>query len=63
MNTHWGECGHIDEDSFYDYHHHRSDDLLVAYQWQPNSDTQLDLREYYDVAWTDNAGINRRPKT
>nr|WP_262339983.1 TonB-dependent receptor [Idiomarina sp. OT37-5b] len=51
---------YIDEDSFYDYHHHRSDDLLVAYQWQPNNDTQLDVAlEYYDVAWTDNAGINR----
>ena len=51
---------YIDEDSFYDYHDHRSDDLLVAYKWQPNSDTQLDVAlEYYDVAWTDNAGINR----
>ncbi|WP_241970309.1 TonB-dependent receptor [Idiomarina seosinensis] len=50
----------VDEDSFYDYHHHRSDDLLVAYQWQPNQDTKLDVSlEYYDVEWTDNAGINR----
>lgn len=51
---------YIDEDSFYDYHHHRSDDLLVAYRWHPNNDTQFDVAlEYYDVQWTDNAGINR----
>ncbi|WP_404403013.1 TonB-dependent receptor [Idiomarina seosinensis] len=50
----------VDEDSFYDYHQHRSDDLLVAYHWQPNQDTRLDVSlEYYDVEWTDNAGINR----
>lgn len=51
---------YIDNDSFYDFHQHRSDDLLIAYGWQPNSDTKLDVAfEYYDVAWTDNAGINR----
>jgi len=51
---------YVDKDSFYDYHHHRSDDLLLAYRWQPSDDTQFDISlEYYDVAWTDNAGINR----
>lgn len=51
---------YIDEGSFYNYHHHRSDDVLVAYKWQPNSDTTFDISlEYYDVAWTDNAGFNR----
>ncbi|ASG66317.1 TonB-dependent receptor [Idiomarina piscisalsi] len=51
---------YVDEDSFYDYHHHRSDDVLLAYKFVPNDDTQLDVSlEYYDVEWTDNAGINR----
>jgi outer membrane receptor protein involved in Fe transport len=51
---------YVDEDSFYDYHHHRSDDVLLAYTFAPNDDTQLDVSlEYYDVEWTDNAGINR----
>ncbi|ATZ72556.1 TonB-dependent receptor [Idiomarina sp. X4] len=51
---------YVDEDSFYDYHHHRSDDVLLAYKFAPNDDTQLDVSlEYYEVEWTDNAGINR----
>lgn len=51
---------YVDEDSFYDYHHHRSDDILLSYRFAPDSDTQLDVSlEYYDVEWTDNAGINR----
>ena len=51
---------YVDEDSFYDYHHHRSDDILLAYKFVPNEDTQFDVSlEYYDVEWTDNAGINR----
>ncbi|WP_417434353.1 TonB-dependent receptor [Idiomarina abyssalis] len=51
---------YVDEDSFYDYHHHRSDDILLAYKFAPNDDTQLDVSlEYYEVEWTDNAGINR----
>lgn len=51
---------YVDEGSFYDYHHHRSDDVLLAYKFAPNDDTQLDVSlEYYDVEWTDNAGINR----
>lgn len=51
---------YVDEDSFYDYHHHRSDDVLLSYKFAPNADTQLDVSlEYYDVEWTDNAGINR----
>ncbi|RUO59083.1 TonB-dependent receptor [Pseudidiomarina insulisalsae] len=50
----------IDEDSFYDYTHLRSDDLFLAYEWQPDTDTRWSLAlEYYDVSWTDNAGINR----
>jgi len=51
---------YVDEDSFYDFHQHQSNDLLIAYRWQPSNDTQLDVSlEYYDVDWTDNAGINR----
>lgn len=50
----------IDEGSFYDFTHLRSDDLLLAYEWTPSNDTRLSLSfEYYDVDWTDNAGINR----
>ncbi|MDV6328597.1 TonB-dependent receptor [Idiomarina sp. Sol25] len=51
---------YVDEDSFYDFHQHRSNDLLLAYKFAPNDDTLLDVSlEYYDVDWTDNAGINR----
>ncbi|MFC0446292.1 TonB-dependent receptor [Pseudidiomarina halophila] len=50
----------IDEDSFYDFTKLRSNDLFVAYEWQPNTATRWSLGvEYYDVSWTDNAGINR----
>lgn len=50
----------IDEDSFYDFTKLRSNDLFVAYEWQPNAVTRWSLGvEYYDVTWTDNAGINR----
>ncbi|WP_373567101.1 TonB-dependent receptor [Pseudidiomarina homiensis] len=50
----------IDEGSFYDYTHLRSDDLLLAYEWTPSNSTRWSLNfEYYDVDWTDNAGINR----
>lgn len=50
----------IDEGSFYDYTHLRSDDLLLAYEWTPSNDRRWSLSfEYYDVDWTDNAGINR----
>jgi len=51
---------YIDEDSFYNYHQHQSDDLLIAYRWQASKNTDLNVAiEYYDVDWTDNAGINR----
>ncbi|MGM7449119.1 TonB-dependent receptor [Idiomarina sp. ST20R2A10] len=51
---------YVDEDSFYDFHQHSSNDLLLAYKFAPNDDTLLDISlEYYDVDWTDNAGINR----
>lgn len=50
----------IDEDSFYDYTHLRSDDLTLAYEWTPSASTRWSLNfEYYNVDWTDNAGINR----
>ncbi len=50
----------IDEDSFYDYSKLRSNDLYMAYEWRPNNATRWSLGvEYYDVNWTDNAGINR----
>lgn len=51
---------YVDQDSFYNYHSHRSDDLLVAYHVSFDKDSSLDVSfEYYDVAWTDNAGMNR----
>ena len=50
----------VDHDSFYDYTSTRSDDVFVAYRFTPNSRTEWDIGlEYYDVEWTDNAGINR----
>lgn len=51
---------YVNEGSYYDYHHHKSSDLLVAYAFTPSRNTQFDVSlEYYNVDWTDNAGVNR----
>lgn len=50
----------VREDSFYDFTEYESDSLYLAYAHQFNSDVRLDLHaEFYQVDWTDNAGINR----
>ncbi len=51
---------YVDENSFYDYTKLRSNDVLVAYRHQLDAENYWDIAvEYYDAAWTDNAGINR----
>ena len=51
---------HRDEGSFYDYSGFDSDNLFLAYRLKPTAESEWNLSlEYYDVAWTDNAGINR----
>lgn len=48
------------EGSYYDYAHHRSHDLFVAYALKPDDRSRLDANfEYYQVDFTDIAGINR----
>jgi len=37
----------VDEGSFYDYTHLRSDDLLLAYEWAPSNDTSWSLSFEY----------------
>ncbi|RUO80375.1 TonB-dependent receptor [Idiomarina tyrosinivorans] len=50
----------LDQDSFYDYAGQQSQDLLLAYKRQPDANSEWNLAlEYYNVEWTDNAGINR----
>lgn len=50
----------IDNDSFYDFSHHRSTSAYISGRWQVNADTRWDLSaEYYQVDFTDIAGINR----
>lgn len=51
---------HIDEDSFYDFSHHRSTSAYASGRWQLDADTRWDLSaEYYKANYTDIAGINR----
>lgn len=51
---------HKDEGSFYDYSGLDSTNLFAAYRLLPNDSTEWNLSlEYYDVEWTDNAGLNR----
>ncbi|UHQ55719.1 TonB-dependent receptor [Microbulbifer sp. YPW16] len=51
---------HRDEGSFYDYAGMDSDNLFLAYRLRPDSSSEWNVSlEYYDVEWTDNAGINR----
>ncbi|WP_049722355.1 TonB-dependent receptor [Gilvimarinus polysaccharolyticus] len=51
---------HKDEGSFYDYAGLDSTNLFASYRLVPNEQTEWNVSlEYYDVEWTDNAGINR----
>lgn len=50
----------IDNGDFYDFSSHQSDSLYTALRFVPDSVSTWDLNfEYYDVQFTDNAGINR----
>ena len=49
-----------DSQSFYEYAHHRSQDLYASYRLQPDASSELNASfEYYYVNFTDIAGINR----
>jgi hypothetical protein len=51
---------YINNDSFYDYSGYESTDLYVAYRLLPDAQSSWDISfEYFDVDFTDNAGINR----
>lgn len=51
---------HQDKGSFYDYSQFISDSFFMAYAQQFDADTSWDINfEYYQVDYTDNAGINR----
>ncbi|MBB1269809.1 TonB-dependent siderophore receptor [Shewanella sp. SR44-3] len=51
---------HIDNGSFYDYSGFKSDSIFVAFRLLPDDASSWDINvEYYDVEFTDNAGINR----
>lgn len=51
---------YIDNDSYYDFSKYQSEDLFVAYRLLPDDKSRWDISfEYYDVDFTDNAGINR----
>jgi hypothetical protein len=51
---------YIDNGSYYDFSEYRSEDLFVAYRVLPDDKSSWDISfEYYDVDFTDNAGINR----
>ncbi len=51
---------HIDNNSFYDYSSMKSDSLFAALRLIPDDKSIWDINfEYYQVDFTDNAGINR----
>lgn len=51
---------YIDNDSYYDFSRFQSEDLFVTFHLLPDSKSSWDISfEYYDVDFTDNAGINR----
>ena len=51
---------HIDNGSYYDYSGFKSDSIFVAFRLLPDDVRTWDINvEYYDVEFTDNAGINR----
>jgi outer membrane receptor protein involved in Fe transport len=50
----------VDNGDFYDFSSHQSDSLYTALRIVPDSASTWDINfEYYDVQFTDNAGINR----
>ncbi len=50
----------LDHGSFYDFSEQKSENLFVAFTWQPNERTSWDLNlEYYNADFTDSAGFNR----
>ena len=50
----------LDQGSYYDYVHHRSQDLYLAYRLQIDARSSLQASmEYYQVDFSDSAGINR----
>jgi len=50
----------IDSDSFYDFTQHDSEDLYLTYRVLPDDKSSWEISlEYYNVDFTDNAGINR----
>jgi hypothetical protein len=51
---------YIDNDSFYDFSGYQSEDLYLSYRVLPDDKSTWDISfEYFDVDFTDNAGINR----
>ncbi|MBU2870095.1 TonB-dependent receptor [Colwellia sp. E2M01] len=51
---------HIDNGSYYDYSALQSDSIFTAFRLFPDDKSSLDINfEYYQVEFTDNAGINR----
>jgi outer membrane receptor protein involved in Fe transport len=51
---------HIDSGSYYDYSGFNSDSVFAAFRLLPDAVSSWDINvEYYDVDFTDNAGINR----
>lgn len=51
---------YIDNDSYYDFSAYHSEDVFVAYRFLPDNKSSWDISfEYFDVDFTDNAGINR----
>ncbi len=51
---------HVDNGSFYDYAGHKSDSLFAALRFLPDNKSSWDINfEFYQVEFTDNAGINR----
>ncbi|GAA5523567.1 hypothetical protein Maes01_00115 [Microbulbifer aestuariivivens] len=51
---------HRNEGSFYDFSGLDSNNLFAAYRVRPSEGAEWNLSlEYYDISWTDNAGINR----
>lgn len=51
---------HIDNGDFFDFSSYKSDSLYGALRYVPDASSSWDINfEYFDVDYTDNAGINR----
>ncbi|QHJ11959.1 hypothetical protein FX988_02200 [Paraglaciecola mesophila] len=51
---------YIDNNSYYDFTEYQSEDLFIAYKLLPDDKSSWDISfEYFNVDFTDNAGINR----